>query len=117
MNIEYLNNIYNCTSCIVTKYVLYNSLFFERNICVSPNEELCKKHNLSDFDFSKGEKTSLTSNKCPPIYFTPDGKYYYICYDRFVWMVECSGECSFSTERVNLLECGKNNCKTGYLET
>ena len=58
---------------------------------LSPNEELCKKHNLSDFDFSNGEKTPLTFNQCPPTYFTPDNKYCYIYYDRFVGMVECSG--------------------------
>ena len=62
---------------------------------LSPNKELCKKHNLIDFDFSNGEKTPLTFNQCPPTYFTPDNKYCYICYDKFVGMVEFSGNVHF----------------------
>ena len=49
--------------------------------------------------------------------FTPDNKYCFKCNNRYVGMVGCDGECSFSVKRNNVIECEEGKCKTGFIET
>jgi len=64
-------------------------------------------------------KIYLTKNgKCEfkDNFFTPDGKYCYMCNNEFFGMQGCKGSCKFSNRRNNTLECEEGKYKDGYIE-
>jgi len=61
--------------------------------------------------------TDIIDGKCKiDDAFSPDGKHCFKCNNKKVGMAGCSGSCTYSTKRNNILLC-EGKCLTGYIET
>ena len=113
---EYINPIYNCTSCRSNYKPIYSE-FYQRVICVDSFEEINKINSFTLDKFNEEESISTNNEgNCEKNYFTPDGKNCYNCDNKNVGMPGCKGECSFSTDRYNMISC-ESECKEGYIES
>ena len=116
----YVNNKYNCTSCLIN-HLPYYSEFYERYICQNIFDKIKISQNIDLDDYFKYyDKIEAIDGECPNnTFFTPDGKYCYKCnnfYNFYNGMGGCNSHCSFSLERNDIIKC-LDGCKDGYIET
>ena len=116
-NSNYVNIIYNCTSCNFN-YLPYYSKFYQRQICQNIYEKVTKRKNIDLKIFENENSTTKADSKgvCPENYFTPDEEYCYKCDNENIGMPGCNGKCNFSLKRNNIILC-ESDCKQGYLES
>ena len=115
---QYVNNKYNCYNCS-SDYHPFFSYYFKRTICVGAAAPTTQNINPLPSDAYKGidKDTDIKDGKCLiKDTFSPDGENCYLCNNDKVGMPGCSGSCTFSLKRNNILEC-EEGCKSGYLET
>ena len=109
----YINNKYNCTSCLINHLPLYSE-FYERYICQNLLGEIKKNQTININQYQNYYKIDAINEDCPnSTLFTPDGKYCYKCKDV---MYGCKSECSFSLENNNILKC-LDGYIDGYIES
>ena len=110
----YVENKYNCTNCS-NNYMPYYSHYYQREICQNIFDKIERTYNFNISYFIEGKdrvkaKNGVCENKK---LFTPDG---INCFECNSLMPGCKGDCTFSINRSNPLECEGGKCKTGYIE-
>lgn len=116
VNTTYLNNVYNCTSCI-EEYIPYYNIFFDKIICQYIRTRPEKKIILGSNAFVDVENVDAINGVCENNkLFTPDGIKCYACNNRTVGMVGCKGACTFNLKKNISLKCEDDKCKTGFIE-
>ena len=114
-NTTYINDKYNCSSCLIN-FLPFYSRFFERKICQNVNDKIITKKEISFNQFENVENITSKDGICESNLFTPDGEKCYFCNDNNIGMPGCKGACNFSLNRNNILKC-ISGCKVGYIET
>ena len=110
----FIKTKFNCKIC-EKDYLPYYSKFYERYICQNIYNDIERSQRINLTQFQDVENMTSTNGNCPNTFFTPDGKYCYECSNKNIGMEGCSGICSFSLEREDIIKC-HGNCKEGYLE-
>jgi hypothetical protein len=110
---KYYYNEYYCTKCSYS-YVPYYSSFFKTKICqYIYSDPITEKEFDSIFDTYEN---FTINNVCPKNLFNPGNGKCFECSDKKVGMIGCSGHCTFSKNRINVLQC-EEKCKDGYIDT
>ena len=115
-NTDYLKTQYNCTQCTY-KYISYYNEFYNRLMCLGAFDSIERAKELpSDAYIGVENDTNITDGKCKiDNAFSPDGKHCFKCYNKLVGMAGCSGSCTYSTKRNNIILC-EGGCSSGYIE-
>ena len=116
VDITYVYNKYNCTSCL-TNHLPYYSELYERDICQNIINTIKISQDI-DFDYLKNyNRIRSIDGNCPNnTYFTPDGIYCYKCSNFYNGTEGCKDKCLFSIERNHIINC-LDGCKDGYIES
>ena len=115
---QYANTKYNCYNCS-SDYRPSYSHYFKRTLCVGAYVPPIENSKKLPKDAYKGidKDTDIEDGKCTiEETFTPDGENCYLCNNNKVGMPGCKGSCTYSTSRINIIEC-EEGCMSGYLET
>ena len=116
---QYINTIYNCYYCSDNYEPIFWK-YFNRTICVGKKSPPLENSKVLSIDAYKGvdkDNSSLNGTCSSTNLFTPDGENCYLCSNGKVGMLGCDGSCTYSKERINILECEENKCLSGFLET
>ena len=116
---QYEKTIYNCYNCSDNYEPIFLS-YFNRKMCIGAKFPIMENTKFIPPDAYKGidKDTELIDGKCSdPNLFTPDHENCYYCKNDKVGMPGCDGSCTYSLDRINVLECEEGKCKSGYLET
>ena len=115
---QYVNTIYNCHNCVFG-YEPFFSAYYDRWVCLGTDPIPLENKKILSEDAYKGidKDGSIENGTCKiKDTFTPDGINCYLCNNENVGMPGCKGSCSYSIERINILEC-EDKCLSGYIET
>ena len=113
-NSSYYDITFDCISCYNNLTVFYDE-FYEKYLCHNYSHENNYTSYLEKVNLEKNKKAINENKTCEKNYFSPDGKYCYKCDNNNIGMPGCRGECSFSDNRYNMLQC-ESGCKEGYFE-
>ena len=113
-NTSYYDITFDCISCYNNLTVFYDE-FYEKYVCYNYSHENNYTSYLKKVQLEKNKTVINKTNTCEKNYFSPDGKYCYKCDNNNIGMPGCKGECSFSKNRYNMLQC-ESGCKDGYFE-
>ena len=114
---SYIKPFYDCIHCS-DNYISFCSRLYQRKICRKIGESVVEKNEIS-YEIYEKEKDFINTEqgKCKgENLFNPYKDKCFKCDNKNVGMLGCSGTCSFSLERSNMLLC-ESECKKEFIES